>query len=105
MARGGPNVKSVIVMVEQVSFLDIPNFYMEKIAVGLEHPEGIVGLYDSPEKNLSQLAEVKNCQMRGLIFCSLDRPRHTKLIASTLNLIRVLEHIGWRCRYVYGKWC
>jgi fructose-1,6-bisphosphatase II / sedoheptulose-1,7-bisphosphatase len=82
VARGGPNAMSVIAMAEQGGFLEVPDVYMEKIAIGPGFPDGVVDLDNSPDKNLNQLAEAKNCQINELIVCLLDRPRHSKLIAA-----------------------
>lgn len=82
VARGGPNAMSVIAMSEQGGFLEVPEIYMEKIAIGPGLPDGVVDLDYTPKKNLTQLAEAKNCQIQNLVVCLLDRPRHTKMIAA-----------------------
>src|SRR5262250_3468327 len=51
-AKGGPNALSVIAMAEEGGFLNAPNVYMEKIAVGAGLPEGVVDLDATPEDNL-----------------------------------------------------
>jgi len=81
VARGGPNAMSVIAMAEQGSFLEVPNVYMEKIAVGPGLPDGVVDLDNEPAENLNRLAEAKGCKVKDLVVCLLDRPRHTQLIA------------------------
>ena len=60
VARGGPNAMSVIAMAEQGGFLEVPEIYMEKIAIGPGLPDGVVDLDYTPKKNLAQLAEAKN---------------------------------------------
>jgi len=82
VARGGPNAMSVIAMAEHGGFLDVPDIYMEKIAIGPGFPDGVVDLDTTPGKNLNQLAEARGCHIKDLIVCLLDRPRHTKLIAA-----------------------
>ena len=82
VARGGPNAMSVIAMAEHGGFLDVPDIYMEKIAIGPGFPDGVVDLDTTPSKNLNQLAEARGCHIKDLIVCLLDRPLHTKLIAA-----------------------
>ncbi len=81
VARGGPNALSVIAMAEQGGFLQVPDIYMEKIAVGPGLPDGVVDLDNEPEENLNRLAEAKSCKVKDLVVCVLDRPRHTQLIS------------------------
>lgn len=81
VARGGPNALSVIAMAENGGFLEVPDIYMEKIAVGADLPDGIVDLDKEPQENLERLAEARNCQISDLVVCLLDRPRHSPLIA------------------------
>lgn len=81
VARGGPNSLSVIAMAEQGGFLEVPDIYMDKLAVGPGLPDGVVDLDYTPEKNINRLAEAKNCQVRDLVVCLLDRPRHSQIIA------------------------
>src|SRR6478735_7743724 len=54
-AKGGPNALSVIAMAEQGGFLNAPDVYMEKIAVGGGLPEGIVDLDEKPARNLKSV--------------------------------------------------
>src|SRR5260221_12310128 len=50
-AKGGPNALAVIAMAEEGGFLNAPDVYMDKIAVGGGLPEGVVGLHATPEQN------------------------------------------------------
>ena len=79
-AKGGPNALSVIAMAEEGGFLNAPNVYMEKIAVGAGLPEGVVDLDATPEDNLRNLAKAKAVDVVDLVACILDRPRHGELI-------------------------
>jgi fructose-1,6-bisphosphatase II / sedoheptulose-1,7-bisphosphatase len=81
-AKGGHNALAVIAMAEEGGFLNAPDVYMEKIAVGGDLPEGVVDLDRSPEENLRSLAEAKHMDIRDLVVCILDRPRHAELIAA-----------------------
>ncbi|MBI3506733.1 MAG: class II fructose-bisphosphatase [Proteobacteria bacterium] len=80
-AKGGHNALAVIAMAEQNGFLNAPDVYMDKIAVGGGLPEGIVDLDAKPADNLKALAKVKGVEVIDLVVCILDRPRHTELIA------------------------
>ncbi len=80
-AKGGPNALAVIAMAEAGGFLNAPDTYMDKIAVGPGLPEGVVDLDETPEGNLKSLAKAKGAQISDLLVCILDRPRHAELIA------------------------
>ncbi|WP_448190064.1 class II fructose-bisphosphatase [Azospirillum sp. sgz301742] len=80
-AKGGPNALAVIAMADQGGFLNAPDVYMDKIAVGGGLPEGIVDLDETPANNLKALAKAKGTEVEELVVCILDRPRHTELIA------------------------
>ena len=80
-AKGGPNALSVIAMAEEGGFLNAPDVYMDKIAVGGGLPDGLVDLDESPKVNLKNLAKVKKADISDLVVCILDRPRHAELIA------------------------
>jgi fructose-1,6-bisphosphatase II / sedoheptulose-1,7-bisphosphatase len=79
-AKGGPNALAVIAMAEEGGFLNAPDTYMEKIAVGGGLPEGVVDLDDEPADNLARLAEAKGKDISDLVVCILDRPRHGDII-------------------------
>src|SRR5260370_28897530 len=80
-AKGGPNALAVIAMAEAGGFLNAPDVYMDKIAVGAGLPEGIVDLDEKPARNLKNVAEAKRIDVADLVVCILDRPRHSELIA------------------------
>ena len=80
-AKGGPNALAVIAMAEEGGFLNAPDVYMDKIAVGGGLPDGVVDLDASPEENLKNLAKAKAVDVVDLVACILDRPRHADLIA------------------------
>jgi fructose-1,6-bisphosphatase II / sedoheptulose-1,7-bisphosphatase len=68
-------------MAEAGGFLHAPDVYMNKIAVGVGLPEGVVDIDASVEENLKNLAKAKGAQLSDLQVCILDRPRHAELIA------------------------
>jgi fructose-1,6-bisphosphatase II / sedoheptulose-1,7-bisphosphatase len=80
-AKGGPNALAVIAMAESGGFLNAPDVYMDKIAVGAGLPDGIVDLDESPAVNLKNVAKAKRGDVADLVVCILDRPRHGELIA------------------------
>lgn len=79
-ATGGPNALAVIAIAEHGGFLNAPDVYMDKIAVGPGLPEGVVDLDLSIEENLGRLAEARQANMDELLVCILNRPRHGDLI-------------------------
>ncbi|MBV8650215.1 MAG: class II fructose-bisphosphatase, partial [Alphaproteobacteria bacterium] len=80
-AKGGPNALAVIAMAEAGGFLNAPDVYMDKIAVGANLPDGVVDLDEAPGNNLRNLAKAKSAEVSDLVVCILDRPRHAELIA------------------------
>lgn len=80
-AKGLTNALAVIAMAEEGGFLNSPDVYMDKIAVGGGLPEGVVDLDESPSTNLANLAKAKNLIVSDIVACILDRPRHEELIA------------------------
>jgi fructose-1,6-bisphosphatase II / sedoheptulose-1,7-bisphosphatase len=80
-AKGGPNALAVIAMAEAGGFLNAPDVYMDKIAVGGGLPDGVVDIDAGPAENLKNLAKAKKSDVADLVVCILDRPRHAELIA------------------------
>ena len=80
-AKGLTNALAVVAMAEEDGFLNAPDVYMEKIAVGGGLPDGVVDLDESPGENLKSLAGAKGVEVSDLVACILDRPRHEELIA------------------------
>ncbi len=79
-AKGGGNALAVIAMADEGGFLNAPDVYMDKIAVGGGLPEGIVDIDAPPIENLTNLAKAKDRKIADLVVCILDRPRHADLI-------------------------
>ncbi len=80
-AKGGQNALAVIAMAEAGGFLNAPDVYMDKIAVGGGLPDGVVDIDADPATNLKNLALAKKLAVEDLVVCILDRPRHSDLIA------------------------
>ena len=79
-AKGGSNALAVIAMAEAGGFLNAPDVYMDKIAIGGGFDE-LVDLDETPRVNLANLAKAKQAEVSDLVVCILDRPRHAELIA------------------------
>src|SRR5437870_2819421 len=78
-ATGAPDSIAVIAAAEDGRFLNAPDTYMEKIAVG---PAGLgaVDIKKPPTWNLHALAEAKRSRVEDLTAIILERPRHQALI-------------------------
>ena len=59
-AKGGQNALAVIAMASRGGFLNAPDVYMDKIAVGGGLPDGIVDLDNTVADNINNLAQAKN---------------------------------------------
>lgn len=81
-AKGLTNALAVISMAEEGGFLNAPDVYMDKIAVGGGLPANVVDLDETPANNLKSLAAAKKLEVEDLVVCILDRPRHEELIAT-----------------------
>ncbi len=80
-AAGGPNALAVVAMTDEGGFLNAPDVYMDKIAVGPTINPDVLDL-DAPIADvLSKVAKEKGGSIADLMVCILDRPRHEKLIA------------------------
>ena len=81
-AKGGPNAMAVIAISDKGGFLNAPDTYMEKLAVGPGVPADILDLEAPPEEILCRIANAKQAQVEDLMVCIMDRPRHDGLIRS-----------------------
>jgi len=79
-ATGAPDALAVIAMAKEGEFLNAPDTYMEKIAVGPEC-RGVIDLRESWTWNLERIAKAKGKDMRDLTAIILERDRHADLIA------------------------
>ena len=80
-AKGGPNAIACVAMAPAGGFLNAPDTYMNKIAVGAGLPDGVIDITAPPKENLGRLAEAKGIAIEDLVVLVLDRPRHEQLIA------------------------
>lgn len=79
-AKGGQNALAVIAMTEEGGFLNAPDVYMQKIAVGPGLPDNFLDLDEPIDAFLNRLAKAKSARIEDLSICVLDRPRHQELI-------------------------
>lgn len=80
VAKGGSNALAVVAMADEGAFLNTPDVYMDKIAVGPNLPNHVVDLDATPQENLRNLALARSVEIEDLLVCILDRPRHQELI-------------------------
>jgi len=92
-ATGAPDAISVIAIADDGQFLNAPDTYMEKIAVGPE-ARGVIDLRESWTWNLEQIARVKNRKVQDLTTIILDRPRHADLIGEVRQTGARIRLIG-----------
>lgn len=79
-AAGGPNALAVVAMTDEGGFLNAPDVYMDKIAIGPGLNPDILDLDAPIADTLDKLAKEKGGNIDDLTVCILDRPRHEKLI-------------------------
>jgi fructose-1,6-bisphosphatase II / sedoheptulose-1,7-bisphosphatase len=84
-AKFGPNAMAVMAFAEEGNFLNAPDVYMDKIAVGANLPDGIVDLDVGPAENIRAVAKAKGIAPSEVTVCILDRPRHADLITTVRN--------------------
>jgi fructose-1,6-bisphosphatase II len=78
-ADGTNDALAVVAMAEHGKFLNAPDTYMEKIAVGTVG-RGVIDIRKSPSWNLHAIAETRKVAVGDLTAVILDRPRHAQLI-------------------------
>ncbi len=92
-ATGAPDAISVIAIADDGQFLNAPDTYMQKIAVGPE-ARGQIDLRESPTWNLQRIAKAKNKKVEDVTAVILDRDRHTELIAEVRQAGARIRLIG-----------
>ena len=88
VANNLPGGLSVIAIAEKNNLFTAPETYMNKIAYGNDVPKEALDLDFSIDKNIKNLADVKNKDISEITVCLLNRPRHKKIIDS-LNSLNV----------------
>lgn len=79
-AQGGQNAIAVMAMADKDGFLNAPDVYMQKIAVGPGIPENILDLDAPIDDMLQKIAHAKGASVDDLLVCILDRHRHEEMI-------------------------
>jgi len=79
-AKGGQNALAVLAMTDQGGFLNAPDVYMKKLAVGRGIDERKLDLDAPAAQTLSIIAKERGARVEDLLVCILDRPRHEALI-------------------------
>ena len=79
-AKGGQNALAVMAMTDHGGFLNAPDTYMEKIAVGPAIPADVLDLDAPPAENIRRLARAKDVHPSAITALVLDRPRHAEII-------------------------
>ncbi len=80
-AKGGYNAMAVVAMADEGGFLNAPDTYMQKLAVGpgveLDKDD-----LDAPIADvLRRVAKQKDIDIEDMMVCIMDRPRHNDLIS------------------------
>jgi fructose-1,6-bisphosphatase II len=92
-ATGAPDSIAVIAIADDGQFLNAPDTYMEKIAVGPE-ARGVIDLRESWTWNLQQIAKAKGMKVQDLTAIILERPRHEELIGEVRQAGARIRLIG-----------
>lgn len=92
-AIGASNSISVMAIAQEGGFLNAPDTYMQKMAVGPEG-KGVIDIRESAQENLRRLAQVKKCKVADLTVCVLNRERHQDLIADIRQAGARIKLIG-----------
>jgi fructose-1,6-bisphosphatase II len=92
-ATGAPDAISVIAIADDGQFLNAPDTYMQKIAVGPE-ARGEIDLRESPTWNLQRIAKAKGKKIEELAAVILDRDRHSELIGEVRQAGARIRLIG-----------
>jgi fructose-1,6-bisphosphatase II / sedoheptulose-1,7-bisphosphatase len=93
-AKNLQNSLAAIAITPRGGLLNVPDIYMEKIAIGPGHPSGLVDLDMPPEEAIRRLAEDKGVRPRDISACILDRPRHARLIEAVRSTGASIRLIG-----------
>src|SRR3546814_7554668 len=81
-AKGGSNALAVVALASEGGFLNAPDVYMDKIAVGGGLPDGVVDLDATVSENLSNLAKAKKIDIADLVRSE----EHTSELQSLMRI-------------------
>ena len=88
VAKNLPGALSVISIAEKGNLFNAPETYMDKLAVTNKVPYEATDLDFPIEKNIKNIADSLNKDIKKISACILDRPRH-KLIIDKLKKMNV----------------
>ena len=88
VAKNLPGALSVISVAEKGNLFNAPETYMDKLAVCKKVPFDATDLDFSVEKNIKNIADAMNKDIKKVTACLLDRPRHKKIM-DILNELKV----------------
>ena len=80
VAKNLPGALSVISIAEKGNLFNAPETYMDKLAVSNKVPLDATDLDFPLEKNIKNIADSLNKDIKELTACLLDRPRHKEII-------------------------
>jgi len=92
-ATGAPDAICVIAIANEGQFLNAPDTYMQKIAVGPE-ARHVIDLRESPTWNLERIAKAKGKKVTDCTAVILDRDRHADLIGEVRQAGARIRLIG-----------
>jgi fructose-1,6-bisphosphatase II len=92
-ATGAPDAICVIAIANEGQFLNAPDTYMQKIAVGPE-ARHVIDLRESPTWNLERIAKAKGKKITDCTAVILERDRHADLIAEVRQAGARIRLIG-----------
>ncbi|HEX7704117.1 MAG TPA: class II fructose-bisphosphatase, partial [Kofleriaceae bacterium] len=92
-ATGAPDAICVIAIADDGQFLNAPDTYMQKIAVGPEC-RGVIDLRESATWNLQRIAKAKGKRVEDVTAVILDRDRHSDLIGEVRQAGARIRLIG-----------
>ena len=92
-AVGAPDAISVIAIADDGQFLNAPDTYMQKIAVGPE-ARHVIDLRESPTWNLERIAKAKGKKISDCTAVILERDRHADLIGEVRQAGARIRLIG-----------
>ena len=85
-AKNLPGALSVISIAEKGNLFNAPETYMDKLAVSGKVPFDATDLDFSLEKNIQNIADSMNKDIKDVTACLLDRPRHKEIIEYVFDI-------------------
>ena len=86
VAKNLPGALSVISIAEKGNLFNAPETYMNKLAVSNKVPIDATDLDFSIEKNIHNIADSLNKDIKDITACLLNRPRHKEMIDKLIEM-------------------